>query len=61
MVSENEHDYIQIYESAVASLSNTPGHHDAQHKAVLALARAGSLDFALAEYKRYGLDTALSH
>lgn len=61
MLSENEHDYIQIYESAVAGLNKTPNDLDTQHKAVLALARAGSLKFALAEYKRYGLDTIRRH
>lgn len=61
MISENEHDYIQIYESAVATINKTPDHLDTQHKAVLALARAGSLSFALAEYKRHGLDTIRRH
>lgn len=32
-----------------------------QHRAVLALARAGSLDFAWAEYRRYGLDKVTAH
>lgn len=50
-----ENDYIQNYESAVAELIKTPGHKGLQHKAVLSLARAGALDFALAEYDNYQL------
>lgn len=59
MLSKN--DYIQSYENAVTALRKTPGNQDTQHKAVLALARAGSLDFAISEYKRYGLNKVRHH
>ncbi|MEM8616012.1 MAG: TRAFs-binding domain-containing protein [Pseudomonadota bacterium] len=50
-------DYIRAYEAAVLGLAQTPGDRRLQHTAVLALARAGSVDFALQEYERYGLHT----
>lgn len=49
-------DYIGTYDQAILSLASDPLDRAAQHRAVLALARAGSLTFALSEYKRYGLD-----
>ncbi|WP_409433949.1 TRAFs-binding domain-containing protein [Litorimonas sp. RW-G-Af-16] len=54
------HNYLQIYEQALAELKAVSPTKDSaislKHKAVLALARAGALDFARAEYERYGLD-----
>jgi hypothetical protein len=44
MPSENEHNHIQFYEKAVHALNKTPNNRELQHKAVLALARAGSTD-----------------
>ena len=52
---------IDIYDQAVGQLKHNPDSPALQHRAVLALARAGSLDFALKEYKRYGLDKILDH
>lgn len=61
MPSENEHNHIQFYEKAVHALNKTPNNRELQHKAVLALARAGSTDFALKEYNRYGLGSVRNH
>lgn len=61
MPSENEHDYIKTYEQALHALKQTPGDRELEHKAVLALARAGSTDYALREYNRYGLDKVRNH
>ena len=55
------HDYIGIYERAVTQLQDTPDDRALQHQAVLALARMGSLDLALAEYERYGLSSVRNH
>ena len=55
MTRAPDHDYIQSYEQAAAGLTRDPGNRALQHKAVLALARAGALDFARAEYERFGL------
>ena len=55
------HDYIRSYEQAVEQLAQTPDDYDLRHKAVLALARAGALDFAIDEYQRYGLDKVRDH
>ena len=52
---------LKTYDSTVASLTQTPHDPVLQHRAVLALARAGSLDFAWAEYRRYGLDKFTTH
>ena len=49
------HNYIQNYEAGVAALKDSPHDRQLQHKIVLALARAGALDFALSEYERFGL------
>ena len=43
------------YADALQSLSQDPDNPVYQHRAVLALARAGSLAFAVSEYERYGL------
>lgn len=61
MIAEDEHDYIQSYENATAKLSTSPSDQNLQHKAVLSLARAGSLGFALSEYKRYALNNVRQH
>lgn len=61
MTKGYDSNFIDQYESALADLKLDPGNLDAQHKAVLALARIGSLDFAQQEYKRYGLDTVRHH
>ena len=52
---------ISKYDATVAELTKTPNDPVLQHRAVLALARAGSLDFAWAEYRRYGLDKVTAH
>lgn len=56
MINLNEHDYIQSYAVSVDALSQSPDNKELQHQAVLSLARAGSLDFAVSEYMRYELD-----
>jgi len=53
--------YLLSYEKAVKALIQTPNDPVLQHRAVLALARAGSLEFAWAEYRRYGLDKITAH
>lgn len=52
---------IGEYDSAVTALATDPHNQDLQHKAVLSLARAGSLDFAQTEFIRYGLDEVRHH
>lgn len=52
---------IKTYDSTIESLTKTPNDPVLQHRAVLALARAGSLDYAWAEYRRYGLDKVTAH
>jgi tetratricopeptide (TPR) repeat protein len=54
-------DYLSDYEEAITKIESHPKNLDFKHKAVLALARMGSLDFALREFKRYGLDQVRSH
>ena len=54
-------DYIATYESALLSLESDPNNSKLQSKAVLALARMGSLNFALKEYRRYRLDKIRHH
>ena len=49
------------YDAAIRRLTSDPNSPAFQHQAVLALARAGSLDFALAEFARYGLDKVRCH
>jgi len=47
---------LNLYDTTIAELTQSPNDPVLQHRAVLALAQAGSLDFAWAEYQRYGLD-----
>ena len=54
-------DPLRAYEAALEALSLHSSDLSAQHQAVLALARMGSLDFALAEYDRLGLDKIRNH
>ena len=61
MTLPHEQNYIQIYESAVENLKVRPGDRELQHRAVLSLARAGSLDFAIAEFNRFGLGEVSGH
>lgn len=61
MTSMPEHDYIQSYEASIKALAVNPGDRDMQYKAVLALARMGSLDFALKEYERYNMHNVQNH
>ncbi|MCF6221094.1 MAG: TRAFs-binding domain-containing protein [Robiginitomaculum sp.] len=49
------HNYLSAYDNAVIALKSSADNPELQHQAVLALARAGALDFAWAEYERYGL------
>ena len=56
-----DHDYIQSYERAAAQLAGDSDNRDLQHSAVLALARAGALDFARREYTRFGLAGVEGH
>jgi hypothetical protein len=58
---EPSHDFLSIYDVAIEALKKEPNSQVLQHRAVLALARAGALDFARAEYKRYGLDKVRHH
>ena len=61
MHASPDHDYIASYESAAAQLLADPNNRDLQHGAVLALARAGALDFARSEYDRLGLGGVKDH
>lgn len=61
MVLEQSNNYLSFYDETIATLAKSPDSPVLKHRAVLALARAGSLEFALAEYKRYGLDRILEH
>jgi len=61
MKFKHEQNYILNYESAVEALKTRPDDRDLQHQAVLSLARAGSLDFAIAEFKRFGLGDVNGH
>ena len=47
---------IHDYETALTDLKSKGSNVTAQHKAVLALARMGSLDLAISRYQQYGLD-----
>lgn len=49
------------YRDAVARLKRDPSDRNQQYVAVRSLARAGSLDVALTEYKRFNLDTVRHH
>jgi tetratricopeptide (TPR) repeat protein len=61
MTPIHSHDYIQSYEASLEALKTRPLDRDLQYKAVLALARAGALDFAISEYHRYGLAAVRNH
>ena len=54
---------LSTYEAAIAALDTADEREglEHKHKAVLALTRAGSLDFALSEYFRYGLGEIRHH
>ncbi len=54
-------DNLKTYEAAVSALSSDPDDLSRKHAAVLALARAGSLDFALSEYMRLGMNDIRHH
>jgi len=55
-MSKTESDAISAYEIAVAALSAAPNDLRVKHQAVLALARAGAVERACAEYRRLQLD-----
>lgn len=61
MMGPTEDDYLKIYENALQQLEASPDSREFQYQAVLALARMGSLDFALLEYDRYGLINIRHH
>ena len=61
MNTTHKNNPIQSYEFALAALHLEPGSQHACHQAVLALARLGSLEFAIGEYARYGLDKVGDH
>jgi len=61
MMPIHPHDYIQSYEAGMEALKTQPLDRDIQHKVVLALARAGALDFAMSEYDRLGLAAVRDH
>ncbi|MEP6341997.1 MAG: tetratricopeptide repeat-containing protein [Maricaulaceae bacterium] len=52
---------LSNYDASIVELAQTPQDASLQHRAVLALTRAGSLDFAEAEYARFGLDRFRDH
>jgi len=54
---------LATYEAAIQALETADSQSapEFQHQAVLALTRAGSLDFALSEYHRYGLGEIRHH
>ena len=54
-------DNLNAYETAVLAMDTEPNNPAHKHAAVLALARAGSLDFALSEYMRLGLNDIRHH
>ncbi len=60
-MAEYNNDEFVTYDTVILRLESAPHNPELQHQAVLALARAGSLDFALSEYKRYGLDKIRHH
>ncbi len=62
----NRHDNIAAYKTATDDLSGRESGTSLEalglkHAAVLALARAGSTDFAQSEYDRYGLGSVAAH
>lgn len=56
-----EKDNWTDYVAAQTGLQTDPDNRDLQHQLVLALARAGALDMADAEYERLGLDAITDH
>jgi len=54
-------DYLNDYDTAITALKTDPNNPELKHQAVLALARAGSLEFALKEYQRYALEKIRHH
>lgn len=61
MTRTADHDYIQNYERSLAGLQLNPEDRNLQHQLVLSLARCGALDFAIAEYNRFGLSDVRHH
>ncbi|WP_017932546.1 TRAFs-binding domain-containing protein [Robiginitomaculum antarcticum] len=61
MTNHSQSDYLSDYDRAITELKSDPNNLEFRHQAVLALARAGSLDFAVTEFKRYGLDRIRHH
>lgn len=61
MINFPQADYLSDYEKIVTQLESDPQNFDLKHKAVLALARMGSLDFARQEFGRYELDKVRHH
>ncbi|MDB2439260.1 TRAFs-binding domain-containing protein [Hellea sp.] len=61
MQTPSEHDHVKNYGQAIKQLKLTPEDRELQYQAVLSLARAGSLDFAISEYERYGLNAVSGH
>ena len=53
--------FLRDYETANSGLKLNPSDLTLQHKAVLALARMGSLDLACQEYQKYELDKIRHH
>jgi len=61
MIYAHTSNYLSDYESAAELIKANHQNIDAKHKAVLALARMGSLDFAQSEYRRYRLNEIRHH
>ena len=61
MTVAQHHNYILSYEHAIEALKSRPDDRELQHQAVLSLARSGALDFAIAEYNRFGLHEITQH
>lgn len=61
MTYEFSNNYIEHYETALGLIASNAYDVGAKHQAVLALARMGSLDFAVSEYARYGLGEIRNH
>ncbi|MGB0907084.1 MAG: tetratricopeptide repeat-containing protein [Maricaulaceae bacterium] len=55
MPNHTSTDYLKTYDAALVALKTSPDDASLKYDAVLSLARAGSLEFALAEHKRYKL------
>lgn len=47
---------LRAYDAAARALEESPGDRWLQHRAVLALARSGATETALARYAEYGLE-----